>query len=102
MSGVFAIENSFDNNYVFSSLSFAQKLFNNTNKVSSYEVKLKNINKIKETKSIIKNKIGEEYIVLTSIEQRAGLYKILQTEKLVVYIVFGIVLLLSSINISFY
>ena len=101
MSGVFAIENSFDNNYVFSSLSFAQKLFNNTNKVSSYEVKLKNINKIKETKSIINNKIGEEYIVLTSIEQRAGLYKILQTEKLVVYIVFGIVLLLSSINIFF-
>ncbi len=101
VSGVFAIENSFDNNYVFSSLSFAQKLFNNTNKVSSYEVKLKNINEIKETKLAIKNKIGEEYIVLTSIEQRAGLYKILQTEKLVVYIVFGIVLLLSSINIFF-
>ena len=40
-SGVFAIESGFDNNYIFTSLSFAQNLFNKTNKISSYEVMVK-------------------------------------------------------------
>ena len=100
VSGVFAIENSFDNEYVFSSLKFAQKLFKN-DKISSYEVKLKDKNKISETRQLIKSKIGDNYNILTSLEQRSGLYKILKTEKLVVYLVFGIVLLLSSLNIFF-
>ena len=100
VSGVFAIENSFDNEYVFSSLKFAQRLFKN-DKISSYEVKLKDKNKISETRQLIKSKIGDNYNILTSLEQRVGLYKILKTEKLVVYLVFGIILLLSSINIFF-
>lgn len=100
VSGIFAIENSFDNEYVFSSLKFAQRLFKN-DKISSYEVKLKDKNKISETRQLIKSKIGDNYNILTSLEQRVGLYKILKTEKLVVYLVFGIILLLSSINIFF-
>ena len=100
VSGVFAIENSFDNEYVFSSLKFAQRLFKN-DKISSYEVKLKDKNKISETRQLINSKIGDNYNILTSLEQRLGLYKILKTEKLVVYLVFGIILLLSSINIFF-
>ena len=100
VSGIFAIENSFDNEYVFSSLKFAQRLFKN-DKISSYEVKLKDKNKISETRELIKSKIGDNYNILTSLEQRLGLYKILKTEKLVVYLVFGIILLLSSINIFF-
>ena len=100
VSGIFAIENSFDNEYVFSSLKFAQRLFKN-DKISSYEVKLKDKNKISETRQLIKSKIGDNYNILTSLEQRLGLYKILKTEKLVVYLVFGIILLLSSINIFF-
>ena len=100
VSGIFAIENIFYNDYVFSSLKFAQRLFKN-DKISSYEVKLKDKNKISETRQLINSKIGDNYNILTSLEQRLGLYKILKTEKLVVYLVFGIILLLSSINIFF-
>ena len=49
----------------------------------------------------IKAALGSDFLVLTDVEQRAGLYKILQTEKLVVYFVFFIVLFLSAINIFF-
>ena len=101
VSGVFAIENNFDCNYVFSSLAFAQNLFDSKNKISSYEIKIKDEDKAQQTKREIKDKIGESFNVLTSTDQRLGLYKILETEKLVVYLVFGIVLLLSSINIFF-
>ena len=56
---------------------------------------------IEQTKEKIKGALGSDFLVLTDVEQRAGLYKILQTEKLVVYFVFFIVLFLSAINIFF-
>ena len=37
-AGVFAIESGFDNNYIFTSLGFAQTLFDKKINVSSYEI----------------------------------------------------------------
>ena len=37
-------------------------------------------NKISETRHLIKSKIGDNYNILTSLEQRLGLYKILKTD----------------------
>ncbi len=101
VAGVFAIENSFDNSYVFSSLLFAQDLFNKKNMVSSYEVKLVDESKIIRTKEELMTLLGNEYSVLSNIEQREALFKILGTEKFVVYLVFLAILFLSSINIFF-
>ena len=100
-SGVFAIESGFDNNYIFTSLSFAQNLFNKTNKISSYEVMVKDKKILEKTKEDLKRILGGKFSIKTEIEQRAGLYKILKTEKLVVYFVFFIILFLSAINIFF-
>lgn len=100
-SGVFAIESGFDNNYIFTSLGFAQNLFDKNGLISSYEIIVNNKEKLSQTKSEIKKTLGPNFKVLTDIEQREGLYKILQTEKLVVYLVFLIVLFLSAINIFF-
>ena len=100
-AGVFAIESGFDNNYIFTSLSFAQNLFNKTNKISSYEVMVKDKKILKKTKEDLKRILGGKFSVKTEIEQREGLYKILKTEKLVVYFVFFIILFLSAINIFF-
>ena len=100
-SGVFAIENNFDNNFIFTSLEFAQKLFNKKDKVSSYEIKVNNKSTIKKTANQIQQIIGPSFNVLTIEQQRAGLYKILQTEKFVVYLVFALIIILSSFNIFF-
>ena len=100
-AGVFAIESGFDNNYIFTSLGFAQTLFDKKNYVSSYEIMVEDKENIEQTKEKIKGALGSDFLVLTNVEQRAGLYKILQTEKLVVYFVFFIVLFLSAINIFF-
>ena len=100
-SGVFAIENNFDNNFIFTSLDFAQKLFNKKDKVSSYEIKVNNKSTAKKTANQIQQIIGPSFNVLTIEQQRAGLYKILQTEKFVVYLVFALIIILSSFNIFF-
>ena len=99
--GVFAIENNFDSNYIFTSLSTAQNIFNKENMISGYEIKLKDINQVNKSKDNIKKVIGNELKVLSFSEIRGGLYKILETEKLVVYAIFSMILVLSSLNIIF-
>lgn len=99
--GVFAIENNFDNDYVFTSLNTAQKILKKDMMISGYEIKVKNINNLNSTKEEIKNLLGEDYKVMSFAEIRGGLYKILETEKLVVYAIFSMVLILSSLNIFF-
>ncbi len=99
--GVFAIENNFDSNYIFTSLATAQNIFNKKNMTSGYEIKLKNISEVNKTKDDIKNIVGEDFMVMSFSEIREGLYKILETEKLVVYAIFSMILILSSLNIFF-
>ena len=100
-TGIFAIEKSFDNSYAFAKLDFTQRLFDKEMKVSSYEVEVKNGFNPEKIKIEIQNVIGDEFNVLGFSEQRESLFKILRTEKLIVYIVFSIILLLSSLNIFF-
>ena len=100
-TGIFAIEKSFDNNYAFAKLDFTQRLFDKEMKVSSYEVEVKNGFNPEKIKIEIQNVIGDEFNILGFSEQRESLFKILRTEKLIVYIVFSIILLLSSLNIFF-
>ena len=100
-TGIFAIEKSFDNNYAFTTLDFTQRLFDKETKISSYEVEVKNGFNPEKVKTQIENVIGSEFSVLGFSEQRESLFKILRTEKLIVYIVFSIILLLSSLNIFF-
>ena len=99
--GVFAIENNFDSNYIFTSLKTAQSIFKKENMISGYEIKLKDINEVNKTKDDIKNLISSDLRVLSFSEIRGGLYKILETEKLVVYAIFSMILILSSLNIFF-
>ncbi len=100
-TGIFAIEKSFDNNYAFTTLDFTQRLFEKETKISSYEVEVKKGFNPENVRLEIKNIIGSEFRVLGFSEQRESLFKILRTEKLIVYIVFSIILLLSSLNIFF-
>jgi len=100
-TGIFAIEKSFDNSYAFAKLDFTQRLFDKEMKVSSYEVEVKNGFNPEKIKIEIQNVIGDEFNILGFSEQRESLFKILRTEKLIVYIVFSIILLLSSLNIFF-
>ena len=101
VGGVFAIESGFDNNYIFTSLDFAQNLLNQNNKISAYEISLVSKSEPEKTKEKITKILGNTFKVSTGLEQREGLYKILKSEKLVVYFVFFIVLILCSINIFF-
>ena len=100
-SGVFAIEQQIDNNFIISSLAFVEKLFERKNKITALELKINEKQDEYKIKSYIKNIVGDDYNVLTIEEQHSDLYKILKTEKLIVFIIFSFILIISSFNIFF-
>ena len=100
-SGVFAIEQQIDNNFIISSLAFVEKLFERKNKITALELKINEKQDVYKIKSDIKNIVGDDYNVLTIEEQHSDLYKILKTEKLIVFIIFSFILIISSFNIFF-
>lgn len=100
-SGVFAIEQQIDNNFIISSLAFVEKLFEKKNKITALELKINEKKDVYKIKSDIKNIVGDDYNVLTIEEQHSDLYKILKTEKLIVFIIFSFILIISSFNIFF-
>ena len=100
-SGVFAIEQQIDNNFIISSLEFVEKLFEKKNKITALELKINEKQDVYKIKSYIKNIVGDDYNVLTIEEQHSDLYKILKTEKLIVFIIFSFILIISSFNIFF-
>ena len=100
-SGVFAIEQQIDNNFIISSLAFVEKLFEKKNKITALELKINEKQDVYKIKSYIKNIVGDDYNVLTIEEQHSDLYKILKTEKLIVFIIFSFILIISSFNIFF-
>lgn len=101
VGSVFAIEKNYDENYIFVPLSFAQELLDYQNKRTSLEIKVANDANISQIQQQLKETLGAEFKVLNNDEQHADLFKLLNLEKLFVFIAFSFILLVGSINIFF-
>lgn len=97
----FALEQTYDDNYVFVPISFAEKLFNYQGKRTGLELVIPNKADINTVQVALKKKIGDKYTILNAEEQHASLYKILKVEKLFVFLFLMLVIGLASINIYF-
>jgi lipoprotein-releasing system permease protein len=99
--GVFSIEKSFDENYIFLPLDFTQELLNYGNKRTWLEVKTTPGADIESVKRRIVAKLGDDFKVLTNEEQHEDLYRLLKLEKLFATLAFACIALVGSINIFF-
>ena len=102
-AGIFAIEKQYDENYVFVPLDFAEELFQaeGQRKRTAVEVMVEPGYSVKAVQASLRQHLGEDFKVLNSDEQHSSLLRALQTERLVVYFVFFIVLGVASFNIFF-
>lgn len=100
-TSVFAIEKYYDENYVFVSLDFAERLLEYGDKRTALEL---TIDPTVAAATIQKNLtvlLGENYSVKLGEELHEDLYKILKIEKLFVFIIFSLIIGIASINIYF-
>jgi lipoprotein-releasing system permease protein len=99
--GVFSIEKSYDENFIFVPLEFAKDLLNYGNKRTALEIKTKAGSNLHQIQSEIQNELGNVFHVLTNEEQHRDLYRLLKIEKLFTFLALSMLIVVASINIFF-
>jgi len=98
-SGVFvANQEDLDNEYIFTSLKFAEKLLDQKNKVSALEVKLHPDKDIKNTIAAMKSVMGDKFKLLNRYEQDETYFSVLKLEKRLAYILLSFAIILVAFN----
>jgi len=98
--GVFKLTEELDKKYVFSHIELAQNLLNyKTNQISAIELKLAADVDENELIQLLQNKLGNSYKIETREQLNAVFHKMLNTENLVSYLVFTLILIIALFNV---
>jgi len=97
--GIFSIQQEIDTKYILTHISYLQNLIQKENFVSAIEINLLDKSKMLTFQKKLAEKIGNNYKIINQFEQQEFLYKILNTEKLVVFLILIFIVLISAFNI---
>jgi lipoprotein-releasing system permease protein len=96
--GTFAVQQEFDNKYVFTNLAFMQYMLSlQPDEYAAVEMKV-NEDPIKVQTSL-QQLLGNEYLVETRYQQNMGLYRVMKTEKWFIFVVLSLILAVAAFNI---
>jgi lipoprotein-releasing system permease protein len=98
-SGVFQIEQDFDNKYVIIPLGFARDLLEYDKEVSSIEVKTDFRADQENIRKSVMKIFGPDFIVQDRLQQQAVFYKVMRSERLAIFIILTLILIIASFNI---
>jgi lipoprotein-releasing system permease protein len=95
--GVFAVQQEFDNKYIFTNLPFLQYMLSMTpNQVSGLEIKING--SPEKIKVKLQQALGKNFLVETRYEQNKNLYAVMQMEKWVIYGILSLILIVAAFN----
>ncbi|MEN6618480.1 MAG: FtsX-like permease family protein [Rikenellaceae bacterium] len=98
-SGVFSIEQGFDNKYIYIPIEVARNLTEYDTEVTAVELYLKDGGDFEELKEEFSKAIGQDFIIKNRYEQNETLYKMMRSEKLSIYIILLFVIIIISCNL---
>lgn len=99
VGGVFSINPDFDNKYILVPIDFASSILGYQNEITALEIAVNSgsdPNLIKEQLYLI---LGQNFNIKTRYEQNELIFKTNETEKWMVFLILGFILLLSTFNI---
>jgi lipoprotein-releasing system permease protein len=97
-TGVFSIQQEFDEKYVFVPLQFARELLEYTDEVTSVEIRYNYGVDDDNIQGIVQSILGNDYVVKNRFQQNESLFKILRSEKTAIFLILVFILILSSFN----
>jgi lipoprotein-releasing system permease protein len=98
-SGVFEVEKEYDSRIVYIPIEFARDLTETEDGVSTIDIKFKkNANTESVQKDIIKI-FGKGFTVQNRYEQQAIFYKVMKSERLAIFFILTLILIIASFNI---
>lgn len=97
--GYFSIQKEYDEQYVLTDLTFARGLMGSADKLTAYEIGLKNKGDAERVKEDLKQLLGEKYKILTIKDKHETLYKVMRNEKRVSALILVLLVILVTVNI---
>lgn len=98
--GLYQISQDIDKKYVFSSISFARKLFQYPKDAySAIEIQIKPNTSHDYLSQELRKVLGENFVLKDRVAQNTALYKMLKTENIAVYLIFTLVLIIAMFNV---
>jgi len=98
-TGVFAIQQDIDNQYVLVPLDFAQELLDRKGMISSLELRLEKNALVDDTQDAVAGILGSDFLVRNRYEQDEEFLKIMNIEKWMAYSIACLMILLISFNL---
>jgi lipoprotein-releasing system permease protein len=98
-SGVFAIEQEFDSQYVILPVEFVRGILDYTDEVTAIEIKLAAKVNPDKFKQAAENILGSKYKVLNRFMQNESLYRTMKSEKFAIGLILSLILVIASFNI---
>lgn len=97
-AGTFAVQQEFDNKYIFTNLPFLQFMLGmQADEYSGLEIRVReDAGKVQQT---LQQQLGKDYQVETRYQQNMGLYRVMKTEKWFIYVILSLILVVASFNI---
>ena len=97
---VFNVQQSrYDDNYIITSLGFAQRLFDQRGRITSVELRLRDGVSLSLAKRELRQLLGARFQVQDRFEQQADVFRIMRIEKLISFVFLTFILLIACFNI---
>lgn len=98
-SGVFAIQQEFDNKYIIVPIRFAREMLEEETHVTSIEVALADGADAGAVKTALTDLAGSRYDVRSRFEQHALLFRIMKSERWAVFLILAFILIIATFNV---
>jgi lipoprotein-releasing system permease protein len=98
-SGIFEVEKEYDSKFVYIPIEFARELTETEKGVTTIEVKFKKDADPVSVKKDIQKIFGSGFIVQNRYEQQAIFYKVMRSERLAIFFILTLILIIASFNI---
>lgn len=98
-NGVLCTNTNYDDNYIFCPIEFVRELMSYEGEVTSMEIQLQEGANSDKCKARIAGILGDKYVVKDKLEQEDSLYKTMNSEKFVIYLILAFILILAAFNI---
>ena len=100
VAGTFQVQEEIDNLYVVTDIDFVRQLMNYApDEVTALAVTLDGKAKPEKVKKDLRNMLGNKYTVKDRYEQKPLYYKIFRSERLGVFLILSLIVLISTLNI---
>jgi lipoprotein-releasing system permease protein len=98
-SGIFEVEKEYDSKYVYIPIDFARELTETDKGVTTIEIKFKKNADPNSVQKDIAKIFGKGFTVHNRYEQQAIFYKVMRSERLAIFFILTLILIIASFNI---